>query len=205
MKRILPIFHLYLRKVYSRFMMYLYLPLFASHGKNVHFDPWGLYSFANITLGNDVNLSVKPILMAAESKIRIGNKVMFGPEVCVIAGDHNTSVKGSFMFDVHVKRPQDDRDVTIEDDVWIGARAIILKGVTIGRGSVIGAGAVVRNSVPPYAIAVGNPARVICFRWNVDTILLHEASLYSPQDRLRRDQLEQYQGISHKSAEKNSN
>jgi acetyltransferase-like isoleucine patch superfamily enzyme len=49
----------------------------------------------------------------------------------------------------------------IEDDVWVGARAIILPGVTIGHGSVIGAGAVVAKSVPPYSIVVGNPGRVV--------------------------------------------
>ena len=51
--------------------------------------------------------------------------------------------------------------VIIEDDVWIGARAIILPGVIIGKGSVIGAGAVVAKSIPPYSVAVGNPARVV--------------------------------------------
>jgi acetyltransferase-like isoleucine patch superfamily enzyme len=49
--------------------------------------------------------------------------------------------------------------VIIEDEVWIGTRCMILKGVTIGRGSVIGAGSVVRRDVPPYSLMVGNPAR----------------------------------------------
>lgn len=49
--------------------------------------------------------------------------------------------------------------VIIEDEVWIGTRCLILKGVTIGRGSVIGAGSVVRQDVPPYSLVVGNPAR----------------------------------------------
>jgi acetyltransferase-like isoleucine patch superfamily enzyme len=49
--------------------------------------------------------------------------------------------------------------VIIEDDVWIGTRCLILKGVTIGQGSVIGAGSVVRRDVPPYSLMVGNPAR----------------------------------------------
>jgi acetyltransferase-like isoleucine patch superfamily enzyme len=51
--------------------------------------------------------------------------------------------------------------VTIGDDVWIGTRATILQGVTIGKGAVIGAGAVVTKDIPPYAIAVGIPAKVI--------------------------------------------
>jgi maltose O-acetyltransferase len=54
-----------------------------------------------------------------------------------------------------------DEPVMIEDHAWIGARAIILPGVTIGRGSTVGAGAVVSKSIPPYSVAVGNPARVV--------------------------------------------
>lgn len=55
----------------------------------------------------------------------------------------------------------DDRPITIGSDVWIGADVIILPGVTIGHGAIVGAGAVVSRNVPPYAVAVGNPARVV--------------------------------------------
>ena len=51
--------------------------------------------------------------------------------------------------------------VTIEDDVWIGAGAIILPGTTIHKGAVIGAGAVVTKDVPPFSVVVGNPARIV--------------------------------------------
>jgi maltose O-acetyltransferase len=54
--------------------------------------------------------------------------------------------------------------VVIEDDVWIGARVILLSGAHIGEGSVISAGSVVSNKIPPYSIAVGNPARVVANR-----------------------------------------
>ena len=52
------------------------------------------------------------------------------------------------------------RPVVIEDDVWIGAKAIVLKGVTIGRGAVVAAGAVVTKDVPPFTLVAGNPAQV---------------------------------------------
>lgn len=185
--------HILVCKVWQRGLMYLYRPLFAAHGKNFRFGPYGVYSFRTIFVGDDVNLGWRPTLMAAKSKIVIGNKVMFGPEVMIVAGDHNTSVIGRFIFDVTEKRPEDDRDVIIEDDVWIGSRAIILKGLTIGRGAIIGAGAVVTKSVPPYAVAAGNPARVLKFRWDTDTILRHEAALYPPEKRLTRDVLKAIQ------------
>jgi acetyltransferase-like isoleucine patch superfamily enzyme len=53
------------------------------------------------------------------------------------------------------------KEVVIEDDVWLGYNVIVLPGVTIGKGSVIGAGSVVSKDIPPYSIAIGNPARVI--------------------------------------------
>ena len=61
-------------------------------------------------------------------------------------------------------------DVTIGNDVWVGRNVMILSGVTIGDGSVIGAGSVVTSDVPPYAIAAGNPARIIRLRFDVKTV-----------------------------------
>jgi acetyltransferase-like isoleucine patch superfamily enzyme len=54
-----------------------------------------------------------------------------------------------------------EKPISIEDDVWIGAVAIVLPGVTIGKGAIVGAGSVVTKNVPPYTIVAGNPARVI--------------------------------------------
>jgi maltose O-acetyltransferase len=169
--------------------MYLLLPLFREHGRNIHFDPDGFYSFENIILGSDVFLGVGPMLMAAKSTIRIGNKVMFGPFVTLVGGSHNAAEIGRFMYDVHEKRPGDDLGVIIEDDVWVGTRAVILRGVTVGRGSIVAAGSVVTKNVPPYAIVAGCPARVIKFRWSVETLIRHEEMLYSPDCRIPEDEL----------------
>ena len=55
----------------------------------------------------------------------------------------------------------DSKPITIEDNVWIGENAVILKGIRIGRGSIIACNAVVTKDVPPYTIAAGNPARIV--------------------------------------------
>ena len=87
-----------------------------------------------------------------KQSIKIGNNVMVSHDVTIIDTDaHCMSYK-----DYEMTKP-----IVIEDNVWIGMKATILKGVTIGTGSMIGAGAVVTKSVPPYCLAVGVPAKVI--------------------------------------------
>jgi acetyltransferase-like isoleucine patch superfamily enzyme len=110
---------------------------------------------AKIVIGDDVGMSGCTI--TAATSVTIGNHVLLGSG-CLITDS-----------DLHPVDPEDrragyggaSRPIVIEDDVFIGARAIILKGVTIGKGCVVGAGAVVSKSVPPYSVVVGNPAKVV--------------------------------------------
>ena len=90
--------------------------------------------------------------------VTVGNDVMMGPEVVIITANHQF-----LRTDCTIREQgyQDYKPVVVEDDVWIGQRVMIMPGVTIGKGSIIGAGAVVAKNVPPYSIAVGNPCRVI--------------------------------------------
>lgn len=94
----------------------------------------------------------------------IGSKVMFGPFVKIIAGNHNIQYSKSHMADA----PQNklDSGILIEDGVWVGSGAILLDGAIIGEGAVIGAGAIVTGFIPPYCVAVGAPARVIRARFD---------------------------------------
>lgn len=91
--------------------------------------------------------------------ISIGQDVMIGPKTVMWGRDHGMQLGEKMMQQSHVKA-----DIIIGNDVWIAACAVILKGVEIGNGAVIGAGAVVTKNIPEYAIVVGNPARVIRFR-----------------------------------------
>jgi acetyltransferase-like isoleucine patch superfamily enzyme len=69
-------------------------------------------------------------------------------------------------------------EIIIGDDVWIGYGAVVLSGVTIGRGAIIAAGSVVASDIPPYAIAAGYPARKIAQRLTSAEIAAHEVAIY---------------------------
>lgn len=152
---------------------------FAARGDSFTFDPDGIYSYENIRVGDHVNLGTAPTILATRASVVIGNHVLFGPGVTIRGGNHRFDVVGRYIDEVtdDMKRPEDDRGVVIEDDVWVGGNATILHGVTVGRGSVIGASAVVTRDVPPYSIVAGNPARVVRERWQPDNIAAHEALL----------------------------
>lgn len=133
----------------------------------------------NIFIGNDVYIGEYCRLQSVKSRIILGDHIMFGPNVSIHAGNHRIDLVGKFMKNVksHEKREEDDLDVIIENDVWIGSGVIVLQGVVIGEGSVIGAGCVISNSVPPYSIVVGNKTRQVSKRFDADTILIHKRLL----------------------------
>jgi len=93
--------------------------------------------------------------------IKIGKCCNISQHCSLIASNHSIA-KGSCIS----SQPWDatKTGITLGDDVWVGANSVILPGVTIGMGAVIGAGSVVTKNIPEYAIAVGNPAKVIKYR-----------------------------------------
>lgn len=116
----------------------------------------------NTVIGNNSGIGRGCVI---NNGVTIGNDVMIGPDVIVYTQNHNIS-----RTDIPLAKQgfAEQEPVVIEDDVWIGARVCILPGVTIGEGSVIGACAVVAKSIPPYSVAVGNPARIVKNRKNTE-------------------------------------
>jgi len=131
----------------------------------------------NMSIGDGSSIPKGSTFYCTEAPLTIGKKVISGPHPTIITGDHRIDVIGKYIMDSNEKLPENDAPVVIEDDVWCGANVTILKGVTIGRGSVVAAGAVVTKSFPPYSIIGGVPARLLKMRFTEEEIVEHEKIL----------------------------
>lgn len=96
----------------------------------------------------------------AKGGITFGDNVLIGSNVTISSGMHPIEGKEPPIFE----RPTEPKKIVIEDDVWVGANAVIMPGITLKQGTVVGAGAIVTKDTEEYAVVVGVPARVIKYR-----------------------------------------
>ena len=119
-----------------------------------------IQSGAMIFLGRGKTLKIgrstftSNIKILAHDDITIGDNCIFGWECQIFSGDGHPIYQEESIINKDVP-------VVIEDNVWVGSRALILKGVRVGKGSIVAAGAVVTKNVPPNCIVAGNPAKVV--------------------------------------------
>jgi len=134
--------------------------LFDSAGINVNIEKGANFGTGKgIIIGDNSGLGMNSYI---RGPLEIGSYVMMGPEVVILTNSHKYD---RLDIPMNLQGTNVVKGVKIKDDVWIGIRVIILPGVTIGKGSIIGAGSIVTKDVPDYAIVGGNPAKVIRFRY----------------------------------------
>ena len=143
-------------------------------------------------MGSNIGLGPKAYISAKNAKFICKGNCAIAERLTVHTGNHARMV-GKFVTDItEANKPKGyDKDVVVEEDVWIGCNVTLLSGVTIGRGTTVAAGAVVSKSMPPYCICGGVPAKFIKFYWTIDQILEHEEKLYHEDERYTRIQLEE--------------
>lgn len=129
--------------------------LFGSSGENIYVNPPFYVDYGkHIHLGNNVYCNMDCIFLDVNT-ITIGNNVMLGPRVSLYTAGHPIDA-GVRITDLEFGHP-----IVIEDNVWIGGSSTVLPGVTIGKNSIVAAGAVVTKDVPADVIVGGNPAKVL--------------------------------------------
>jgi acetyltransferase-like isoleucine patch superfamily enzyme len=134
--------------------------IFKRWARNAFFPAWRLRLLraCGFHVGRDVYIADGLIIveeLSGPEKLTIGDRVSMAPRVMLVLSSHPNESR------IRPFAPTARGDITIEDDAWIGACAVILPGVTIGRGAVVGAGSVVTSDVPPLTIVAGQPAKPV--------------------------------------------
>lgn len=156
-------------------------------GANVNFPCMKVYRPQNLYLYDNIHILPNFTFISDKGCFYMKRGSGAAQNMTVITDTHIRHIGYSFK---DTRNINSFSDVVIEEDVWIGANVSILPGVKIGRGANIGTGAVVRQSVPPYSIVIGNPAKIIGFNFTPEEIVEHEKALYPEEERLPLDLLE---------------
>jgi acetyltransferase-like isoleucine patch superfamily enzyme len=163
MTRILKMVLLYIKnKIYNVFSKSYSISLKSVIGKGTIIETDTVIN-AHCTIGQHVYIGKNCFL----TKVEIGNYSSIANNVSIGIGEHDLnkiSTNSLFYDDVYNELTQ--KQCIIGHDVWIGVDSIILRDVVIGNGAVIGANSVVTKSIPPYAVAVGSPAKIIKYRFD---------------------------------------
>lgn len=152
-----------------------------------------VYNKENFILEEHTKVDHNAIIMNTNAKFVMHRYSGASVNLVVITGNHAMAV-GRYYRTVskesdHIDISKYDKDVIVDEDVWIGANVTLLCGVHIGRGSVVAAGAVVTKEMPPYCIIGGVPAKPIKLKWSIEDILKHESILYKEEERFTEEEL----------------
>lgn len=142
-----------------------------------------MFPMENVTAGKYSYgmLNIQSMYPNPKERLEIGNYVSIAPGALFLMGvNHQTQTLTTFPLHTRLIGPTlndatSKGPIIIEDEVWIGANAVILSGITLGKGAIIAAGSVVTSNVAPYAIVGGNPARIIKYRFSKEIIAILES------------------------------
>ena len=143
-----------------------------------------------VELENHTRLQAGTRFITSGGIVHIKKYTAVGADCTFVPGSHVPTVGlPQFLSITHVNDTQ--HTLTLEEDVWVGTRCTFLEKAHVGRGAVIGACSLINKFIPPYAVVVGSPAKVIAARFNKEQIMQHEAILYPPEERMTEAQIDE--------------
>lgn len=154
-------------------------PVYITTPQSVHID-----ENAVIRLGTK-------ILNSEKEHVYIGRYTVVGVNCVIVANGHRSTVGIPHVLLGASHINDKSQNIHIGEDVWIGANVTIMPGSDLGRGSIAGACSTVTKSVPPYALVVGSPAKIVGVKFTLEQILEHEKALYPEKERFSREYLEE--------------
>jgi acetyltransferase-like isoleucine patch superfamily enzyme len=150
-----------------------------------------VYNSNNLIMEENTKIDRGSIIMNTNAKFVVKKHSGCAVNLTVITGIH-PQFPGRFYRTISKKKDNldislYDKDVIVNEDVWIGCNVTLLSGVHIGRSSIVAAGSVVTKSQPPYCLIAGVPAKPIKVKWTMEEILLHEQTLFPENERYTRE------------------
>ena len=147
--------------------------------------PKNLFVYENSKIKDNVRIINSPA-----EKVIIKKYTTISYNTTIVTNNHYSTVgiPQPILDSSHIN--DKSTDIIIEEDCWVGTGAKLLAGTHLGRGCIVGAGSIVSKEVPPYALAVGSPAKIVAVKFSIEQILEHEKALYPEKERFTREYLE---------------
>jgi len=131
-----------------------------SIGDNVIINKNVIIWVESLSLGNNIQINPNTCIYG---RVIIGSNVMIAPNCMIASGNHDIEINNEPMI---TQKCTTKGPIRIGDDVWIASNSVLLDGISVGNGAIIGAGSIVTKDVPPMAIVIGNPAKIIRYRYD---------------------------------------
>ena len=148
-------------------------------------NPQNLFLYENTKIRDGIRIINSP-----NEKVIIKKYTAIAPNVMMVTSNHTSTVAIPHIILGPSHINDKSSDIIIEEECWIGVGARLLPGTHLGRGCIVGGGAIVNKRIPPYAVVVGSPAKIVAVKFSIDQIIEHEEALYCKSERLTREYLE---------------
>lgn len=150
---------------------------------NVLTTPVYVVTPKNVFLNENTKLETGAEIINKNCKFIIKRNSSLARNLTVVTMNHRSTV-GIPHFLLGLSHVNDkEKDIIVEEDVWVGSNVTLVYGAHLSRGCIIGANSMINKDIPPYAVAVGSPAKIIAVKFSLDQIIKHESILYKEEDR----------------------